>query len=156
MTTQDPHTAPDLANYGTGMGPEYEWLISDHPWAAAERARRASEYFASELDDEPEAVEEPAPGEPHPIAEEEISGVPAELAESVGGLAEPAVDPTADPHQLAYTVGEAEPDDLAVPRYRREYVEYRREHGEPDYVYPDHYVGETAAQYPPPGLSVPR
>jgi len=156
MTTHDPRPVPDLANYGTGMGKEYEWLISDHPWAAAERARRASEFYAAELDPDAEAIEPPPPGEPHPIVEEEISGVPAELAESVGGLAEPAVDPTADPHQLPYTVGDVEPDEVAVLGQRAEYAEYRRAHGEPDYQYPDHYVGPAAAEYPPPGLTVQR
>lgn len=147
MMTQDARPEPDLSSYGTGMGEEYEWLISDHPWAAAERVRRAADFYAAELDAEPE----PLPGEPHPIAEEELSGVPADLAESVGGLAEPAADPTPDPHQVPYTVGDVEPDEVAVLRQRLDYVQYRRAHGEPDYHYPDHYVGPSAADYPPPG-----
>ena len=156
MTTEDPRPFPDLANYGTGMGPEYEWLISDHPLATAERLRRAADYFAAELDDDSEPIEAPpAPGEAHPIVEEEISGVPAELADTVGGLAEPPVDPTADRNQLAYTVADAEPDDVAVLRYRTEYAEYRRDHGEPDYQYPARYVGQGAAEYGPPGVSEP-
>jgi len=156
MTTQDPRPFPDLASYGTGMGPEYEWLISDHPWAVAERARRAADYFAAELEPDADIAEPaPAPGEPHPIIEEELSGVPAELEESVGGLVEAVPDATADRNQLAYTVADAELDEVAVVRYRREYEEYRRAHGEPEYGYPEHYVGDAAAQYPPPGLPIP-
>ena len=157
MTTEDPRPLPDLANYGTGMGQEYEWLISDHPWATAERVRRATDYFAGELDDDDPANDAAAPATPgeQPIDEAELSGVPAELAETVGGLAEPAIDPTADRNQLAYTVADADPDDVAVLRYRTEYTEYRRAHGEPDYQYPAHYVGPEAANYPPPNTQVP-
>ncbi len=151
MTTR---LTPDLANYGTGMEKEYEWLLSDHPWARAERIRRATDFYAAELHADPEPTEPPRPGEPHPIVEEEISGVPSELAESVGGLAEPLVDPVADPHQLPYTVGDAEPDEVAVLRRRIEYVEYRREHGDPNYQYPNDYVGPAAAEHAPPGLTI--
>jgi hypothetical protein len=155
MTTEDPRPVPDLANYGTGMGAEYEWLISDHPLALAERVRRAADYFAAELDEDAPANDVAAPADaPHPLAEDDLSGVPAELADTVGGLAEPPADPTGDRNQLAYTVADAEPDDVAVLRYRAEYVEYRRAHGEPDYEYPAQYVGPAAAAYPPPGLRV--
>jgi len=154
MTTYDPRPAPDLASYGTGMGEEYEWLLSDHPWARAERIRRATDFYAAELSADLEPTEAPRPGEPHPIVEEEISGVPSELAESVGGLAEPLVDPAADPHQLPYTVGDAEPDEVAVLHQRLEYAEYRRAHGEPDYQYPSDYVGPAAAEHLPPGLNL--
>lgn len=152
MTTHDLGPAPDLASYGTGMGAEYEWLLSDHPWAAAERVRRASDFYAAELNVDPEPAQSPQVGEPHPIVEEEISGVPEELAESVGGLAEAPAEPIADPHQLPYAAGDAEPDDVAVLRRRAEYVEYRRAHGEPDYQYPESYVGAQAADHLPPGV----
>jgi hypothetical protein len=43
---------------------------------------------------------------------------------------------------------------VAVLRQRRDYEEFRRSHGEPDYQYPAHYVGPAAAAYPPPGITV--
>jgi hypothetical protein len=161
MTTQDSQPFPDLANYGTGMGEEYEWLISDHPWAKAERVRRAADYFAAELEEDDATVveesERAAAAEasaPHPpAAVEAFSGVPPELSDAVGGLAEPpgAADLTVDHNQLPYEVADAEPDEQAVVRYRREYEEYRRANGEPGYEYPAHYVGAAAADHPPPG-----
>lgn len=162
MTIQDSQPAPDLTSYGTGMGAEYEWLISDHPWATAERVRRAADYYAAELDEddaavvaESERIAHPDGAVPHPpAAEEDFSGVPADLAETVGGLAEPpaAADLTVDHNQLPYAVADAEPDEQAVARQRREYEEYRRANGEPDYQYPAHYLGAGAAEHPPPGL----
>ena len=137
---------PDLSSYGTGMGPEYEWLISDHPLALAERQRRAAEFFAAELD-EPAALDEAAH---HPAPEEEFAGMRPGLGEEVGGLAT-HVEPTADRDQLRYAA-EAQPDEATVERSRRDYEQFRREHGDPGYTYPAHYVGASAAEYPPPGI----
>ncbi|MCW2506807.1 MAG: hypothetical protein JWO79_5091 [Actinomycetia bacterium] len=136
----------DLSNYGTGMGPEYEWLISDHPLALAERQRRAAEFFAAELD-EPAALDEP---DHQPAPEEDFTGMRPGLGEEVGGLAT-HVEPTADRDQLRYAT-EAEPDEVTVAKSRADYEQFRRDHGEPTYTYPAHYLGASAVDYPAPGL----
>jgi hypothetical protein len=156
MTIEDPRPDPDLSNYGTGMGPEYEWLISDHPWARAERLRRAADYFAGdELDPEGFPGPEPTPDAPDAVPDlvsDELAGVPASLGDAVGGLVE-HVDPVVDRNQLRYVTGDAEPDEVAVDRSRREYEDYRREAGEPEYRYPAHYIGAEAARHAPPSLT---
>lgn len=134
---------PDLSSYGTGMGPEYEWLLSDHPLAVAERERRSSEYYTAEFQHEAGLTEDDAVPE-----EEQFAGQLPNRAEEVGGLAaqiEPSGDPDQERHQL-----EDEPADVTVAKARRDYESYRQEHGEPDYRYPPHLVGAAAASYPPP------
>ena len=140
---------PDLSRYGEGMGPEYEWLISDHPWAVAERNRRAAEYFAPEEPDEPAAAAAWDPA----LDDEDPSGMRSGIGEEIGGLVE-HVETIPDPNQTAHTVGDVEPDEVAVLRQRAEYERYRRENGEPGYVYPHAYAGPAAAEHPPPGLPV--
>jgi hypothetical protein len=135
----------DLSNYGTGMGPEYEWLISDHPLAAAERQRRAAEFYAAEFDQEA-ALDEEA----HQQDEaEDFAGMRPGIGDEVGGLAT-CIALAPDRDQLRYTAADAEPDEVTVAQSRHDYEEFRRGHGEPDYSYPAHYVGPAAAAYPPP------
>jgi hypothetical protein len=140
---------PDLSSYGEGMGPEYEWLISDHPWAVAERNRRAAGYFAAEQPDEPAASATWDPA----LDEDDPAGMRANLGEEIGGLVEP-VETLPDPNQTAHTSGDVEPDEVAVLRLRTEYEAYRRENGEPEYAYPASYTGARAAEHAPPGVPV--
>jgi hypothetical protein len=126
------------------MGPEYEWLISDHPLALAERQRRASEFYAAEFDEEA-ALDEEA----HQHDDDDFAGLRPGIGDEVGGLAT-TIAPAPDRDQLRYTAADAEPDEITVAQSRRDYQEYRRSHGEPDYVYPARYVGASAADHPPP------
>jgi hypothetical protein len=136
---------PDLSSYGTGMGPEYEWLLSDHPLAQAERERRAAEFFTAEFQHEAGLEGEAARPE-----DEQFAGHLADLGEEVGGLAA-QVEPSGDPDQQAHELAD-DPDEVTVARSRQDYEQFRREHGEPDYSYPAHYLGAGAAEYPPPSV----
>ena len=147
MSTQGPGAAPDLSSYGEGMGAEYEWLISDHPWAEAERNRRAAEYFAPDEPDEPAASSTWDPA----LDADDVGHLRPGLGEDIGGLVEP-VEALPDPNQVGHHAGEVEPDETAVAARRAEYEEYRRTHGEPDYRYPAHLIGDAAADHAPPGL----
>src|SRR5437763_682084 len=135
----------DLSSYGTGMGPEYEWLLSDHPLARAERERRASAYFTAEIEHELGLDQVGGWAE-----EERFAGDLPARGEEVGGLAV-RVEPSGDPDQIRHELEDA-PVDATVLDARRDYERYRRDHGEPDYVYPGHYIGPDAAGYPAPNL----
>jgi hypothetical protein len=121
------------------MGPEYEWLLSDHPRALAERERRAAEYFTAEVQHEAGLLVDD---------DEQFAGELTERGEEIGGLAT-QVEPAGDPDQVRHDL-EPESDEVTVAKARRDYETYRRQHGDPDYVYPARYVGSAAAAYPPP------
>jgi hypothetical protein len=133
------HGDVDLSEYGDGMGPEYEWLLSDHPLAVAERERRAAAFYTAEAQHEV--------GLSGPDEEQFAGHLPA-MDDFVGGMATP-IDPSADPDLERHRL-EPAPDEVTVARSRADYEAYRRAHGEPDYAYPARYVGEEAAAFPPP------
>ena len=119
----------------------YEWLLSDHPDARAERDwRRAATYqaetgrasavraWADKIGARPDA--------PQPLQD---------LAASMGPLA----DQAAERAEARY----AEPDDAYVSRLRTQHETHLRVSGPPgswDYRYPAHLTGPGAAAYPPP------
>jgi hypothetical protein len=147
---------PDLSQYCVVDAAAYEWLLSDHPWAVAERTRRHAAWAVRELGDAAKARawvdqitgrERIAAGELDNRTDGWRYGL-ARLAELVG--------PIADETQLRVTLKEAEPDDLLVARLRRELEQRRRGQGEDGYVYPAHLIGPGAAAYPPPGGTDPR
>jgi hypothetical protein len=137
---------PDLSGYSVADRAAYEWYLSDHPWARAERVRRAEAASAPTL---ARAAEVRA-------WSERVDG-----AEPVGWAAGPlaalrrlsvTMRPLADRAQVRGLLDAAEPDDVRVVRLRRELV--AREHGSGDagYRYPEHLLGPAAEACPPPGL----
>ena len=128
---------PDLAGYPTTDDDVYEWLLSDHPWAAAERRRRA---------------------EVHRIEEAMRAARIRQWSETVGrrgpGAGSALADllrPSADLAGVRAEVRSAEPHDLAVHRDRETYARERCARGE-DYHYPAHLLGPGAGNYPPPRI----
>jgi hypothetical protein len=119
----------------------YEWLLSDHPDARAERDRRraathqvetgraaAVRAWADKINAQRDA--------PHPLQD---------LAASMGPLA----DQAAARAEARY----AEPDEILVTRLRTQHETHIRVCGPPgswDYRYPAHLTGPAAAAYPPP------
>ena len=119
----------------------YEWLLSDHPDARAERdRRRAATYqadtgraaavrtWADKIGAQPDA--------PQPLRD---------LAASMGPLA----DETTARAEASY----AEPDDAYVTRLRAQHETRIQVSGPPgswEYRYPAHLLGPGPAAYPPP------
>ena len=119
----------------------YEWLLSDHPDARAERDRRRAATYQAETG-RAAAVRAWAgkigaqPDAPHPLRD---------LAASMGPLAGQAA--------ARAEVGYAEPDDAYVTRLRAQHQTHMQVSGppgSPDYRYPAHLTGPGAAAYPPP------
>ena len=119
----------------------YEWLLSDHPDARAERDRRRAATYQAETD-RAAAVRAWAdkinaqPDAPHTLRN---------LAASMG----PFADQAAARAQARY----AEPDDTLVTRLRTQHQTHIQVSGQPgswDYQYPAHLTGPGAAAYPPP------
>jgi hypothetical protein len=119
----------------------YEWLLSDHPAARAERDRRRAATYQADTD-RAAAVRAWAgkinaqPGAPQALRD---------LAASLGPLA----DQTAARAEARY----AEPDDAYVTRARAQHETHMQVCGPPgswDYRYPAHLTGPGAAAYPPP------
>jgi hypothetical protein len=122
-------------------GAFYEWLLSDHPDAKAERDwRRAATYqadteraatvrvWANKINAQPDAPQ-----------------TMRDLAASMG--------PMADQSTARAEARYAEPDDTYVTRLRTRYETHMRVSGPPsawDYRYPAHLTGPGAAAYPPP------
>jgi hypothetical protein len=119
----------------------YEWLLSDHPAAKAERDwRRAATYQAET--DRAAAVRAWA-GKIG--ARADAPQTMRDLAASMGPLA----DQTTARAQARY----AEPDDAYVTRLRAQHETHVKVSGPPgswDYQYPAHLTGPGAAAYPPP------
>ena len=119
----------------------YEWLLSDHPAARAERDQRRTATYHADTD-RAAAVRAWAdkinarPGAPQTMRD---------LAATMGPLA----DQTAARAETNY----AEPDDAYVTRLRAQHETFVRVSGPPgswDYRYPAHLTGPGAAAYPPP------
>jgi len=120
----------------------YEWMLSDHPDARAERDwRRAATYehqrqnaaavrtWADKVNNQPGAPQ-----------------AARDLAASVG--------PRADQQATKTEIESAEPDDVYVGRLRGQFETCMRVSGPdwayPSYGYPGHLIGPSAANYPPP------
>jgi hypothetical protein len=131
----------DLHDRGLSSDAFYEWLLSDHPDARAERDwRRAATHqgdtgraaavraWADKINAQPDAPQ-----------------AMRDLAASMG----PRADQSAARAQASY----AEPDDAYVARLRAQHETSIRVSGPPgswDYRYPAHLTGPGAAAYPPP------
>jgi hypothetical protein len=119
----------------------YEWLISDHPDAKAERDQRRAATYQAEAS-RAAAVRAWA---------DKIGAQPdapptlRDLAASMG----PQADQSAARAQARY----AEPDEAYVTRLRAQHETHMQVSGPPgswDYRYPAHLTGPGAAAYPPP------
>jgi hypothetical protein len=143
-------TTPDLSEYDATASPEaYEWWLSDHPWAVAERIRRHAATLQAELD---QAAKVHAWIERTQAADAagDLADRPDGWRDNLVGLAETMAPVVAD-NRLRAAVESAEPDDLRVLRLRHKLESKRRVEGDWDYTYPQHLVGPGAAAYRPPG-----
>ena len=127
---------PDFSGYPAADDDVYEWLLSDHPWALAERRRRARDRHT---DDTTRAGR---------IREWTDTTGRAGPKASGSRLAD-LLRPSADEAHVRAEVRSAEPDDLTVLRDRETYEWERRARGE-DYHYPAHLIGPDAVRTPPP------
>jgi len=143
---------PDLSQYSVLPSDAYEWFLSDHPWARAERIRRAEAYHAGQLENASQVRD--WTDRIHGLdLQERYPNNPA-IAENLRGLAD-LMRPIADGQQLRAHLDD-EPDDVAVVRLRQEWVRQQHVSGEDAYEYPAHLTGPTAAAYPPPSSGFDR
>jgi hypothetical protein len=121
----------------------YEWLLSDHPAAVRERARRRLDHQLVEAIDLARLR-----GWLAKIDRLTKAGQP--LGDSVWGLAEQArtwLIPNAEQRLAALT---ADPDQVRVHRARSELETSLQAGKDPDYRYPARYLGAQAAGQPIP------
>ena len=132
----------DLHARSTADEAFYEWLLSDHPDARAERDYRRNSYhqrhrqvaaditaWASRIGADPDRHTQAA----------------RDLAATIG--------PHAAESATRAEIESAEPDESYVARLREEFETCRHvhwDHPDPDYRYPAHLTGPGAASYPPP------
>jgi hypothetical protein len=119
----------------------YEWLLSDHPDARAERDRRRAATYQAETDRAAAVRAWADKINAQPDAPDTLQ----DLATSMGPLA----DQAAARAQARY----AEPDDTLVTRLRTQHQTHIQVSGQPgswDYRYPAHVTGPGAAAYPAP------
>jgi hypothetical protein len=135
---------PDLSRYDTLPIAAYEWFLSDHPWAVAERHRRRTEYYDRERQNATEVlawtdkIDHLEPGT-KPIRD--FDGNARRLAE--------IMRPMADKTLLRNEAEAAVPDEVSVLESRRQLEISRRVSGDFDYTYPAHLIGPGSADYPP-------
>ena len=119
----------------------YEWLLSDHPDARAERDwRRAATYQAD--------IERAAAVR----AWADKIGAQPDAPQTLRDLAA-SLGPQADQSAARAEARYAEPDEAYVTRLRTEHethVQVSGLSGSRDYRYPAHLTGPGAAAYPPP------
>lgn len=147
MTNTDPGPAPDLSHYDVADDDAYEWLLSDHPWAAAERRRRAQRYYAVQQRDAADVRHWTDTTDQHDQAGADVGQHMRRLSQ--------LMRPIADEQQLRAQLDAAEPDDVTVARERQALVSKKRAEGEDTYEYPPHLIGRGAAAYPPPHIGFP-
>jgi hypothetical protein len=121
----------------------YEWLLSDHPDARAERDRRREAYYQEEVDRAGQVLAWVAKIDATPDPPETIR----RLADSLG--------PSAEKSRARAEAARAEPDEAYVTRERGNWEAFMRvsaPDGAADYRYPARYIGEAAARWPRPGI----
>jgi hypothetical protein len=132
----------DLHHRSTLDDTFYEWLLSDHPEAKAEREWRRGTHYA----DYHQAAADIAAWADRISAEpEQHTQMARDLAATIG--------PMAHASALRAEIDAAEPDHVYVARQRAEFETHMRVHWDhpvPDYTYPAHLTGASAASYPPP------
>lgn len=117
----------------------YEWLLSDHPRAAAERARRRHAHVRRELTIATDAL----------AAAERLAHDPA-ASDNMRRLADKIVEPLARTAALAADVDDAASDASRVAAACRDLETARCNAGDVDYRYPAHLTGPAADHVPPP------
>ena len=120
----------------------YEWLLSDHPDAKAEREWRRSTHLQREHST---AADIAAWADRVGAEPERHTQMARDLAATIGPMAKASA--------VRAEIEEAEPDDAYVARQRAEFETHMRvhwDHPNPDYRYPVHLTGPSAAGYPPP------
>lgn len=124
----------------------YTWLLSAHPWAVAERARRRHAHHARELAEAADVL----------AAADRLRSAGLDADHPLAGLPD-RVDPLARRAALVADVDAAEADDTATAEARRRWETTRRASGDLDYRYPPELADPaTAAGYPPPLPEDPR
>jgi hypothetical protein len=121
----------------------YEWLLSDHPDARAERDRRREATYQDERERTGKVLGWVDTIRATPYASESMR----ELAETMGPLAAKSA--------ASAEARFAEPDETFVARARERHETYMRVSapgGFWDYRYPGCYIGETAAIQPRPDI----
>jgi hypothetical protein len=121
----------------------YEWLLSDHPGAAHERARRRLDNQIVEAQDLARLQ-----GWLAKIDRLAEDGQP--LGDSVWRLAEQARSWLIPNAEQRLTASLGEPDHAWVRRGRQDFETSRQVGKEPDYRYPARYLGAQAADQPAP------
>jgi hypothetical protein len=119
----------------------YEWLLSDHPGARAERDYRRGATYQAETDRAAAVRAWVDKINARPDAPQTMQ----DLAATMGPLADKAAARAEADH--------TEPDDAYVARVRVEHETHIQVSGPPgswDYRYPSHLTGPGAAAYPPP------
>jgi hypothetical protein len=137
----------DLHHRSTLDNAFYEWLLSDHPAAKAEREWRRS----TQLQQHRETAAEIA------AWADRISADPGQHTQTARDLAA-TIGPMAHASAVRAEIEDAEPDDVYVARQRAEFETHMRVHWDhpvPDYTYPGHLTGPSAAGYPPPAEREP-
>ncbi len=119
----------------------YEWLLSDHPDARAERDWRRTAAYEGERDRAAQVL----------AWADKIGATP----DAPGNLRELAATmrPLAGESAARAEANHAEPDDLYVARLRGQHETYMRVSGPigaHDYRYPEHLTGPGAASCPRP------
>jgi hypothetical protein len=116
----------------------YEWLLSDHPGAALERARRRLDNQVREAEERTVLRRFIARTDQSPDAPTTVRG----LAGTAGWLVERS--------EQRLATGAASSDAELVATARRDLETSQRVGKDPDYRYPAHYLGTQAARQPIP------
>lgn len=119
----------------------YEWLLSDHPDARAERDRRRAATYQAETGSAAAVRAWAGKVSAQPDAPQPLRDLAA------------AMSPQADQAAARAEARYAEPDEAYVTRLRAQHETHMRVScpaGSPDYRYPSHLTGPGAASCPPP------
>ena len=118
----------------------YEWLLSDHPDARAERNRRREAHYQEEIERAGQVQAWVAKIDATPDPPETVR----RLADSIG--------PTAEKSRARAEAAIAVPDEAYVTRERDTWATFKQVSSPDglDYRYPDRYIGAAAAKQPRP------
>jgi hypothetical protein len=119
----------------------YEWLLSDHPDARAERDYRRGTSCQRQRETAADIA----------AWADKINAQPDRHTQAARDLAA-SIGPRAAESATRAEIESAEPDDLYVARLRAEFETYMHVHldnPDPEYRYPGHLTGPSAAHYPP-------
>jgi hypothetical protein len=121
----------------------YEWLLSDHPDAQAERDRRREATYRDERERTGTVLAW--------VAKINATADAPEAMRNLAATMGPLATASAARAEADYAV----PDAVKVAEARKNwetYMQVSAPNGSWDYRYPDRYVGEAAASQPRPGI----